>query len=114
VNVRKCVPYQACRKVCKNVCCQEKVRVCKMVPRCVEKEVPCAPACQAPACNAPCGPACGGCDTGTCCSDRVGLLDRLKGRLCGLRDHLRCRKANDCCDTGCGAAASCGAAACCN
>jgi hypothetical protein len=91
---RKCVPYQACRQVCVNVCVQEKVRVCKMVPVCVEKEVcvaPCPPAC--PPCPDACAPAC--CDSG-------------RG---GLFGHLRARRASrhaggDCCE-----AATCGAAA---
>jgi hypothetical protein len=114
VNTRKCVPYQATRTVCKNVCVQEKVKVCKMVAK------PCAPA--APAAPANCGPACGptsgGCDTATACCPRTSLMDKLKCRMGGLKDRMGGLRAKLCCkkntcDTGCGSAATCGAAASC-
>ncbi|HEY8503262.1 MAG TPA: hypothetical protein VIL46_01685 [Gemmataceae bacterium] len=53
----KMIPYEACRMVTVCVPCQEKVKVCKLVPKWVEKEVPvcnpCAPACCTPCCHAP-------------------------------------------------------------
>jgi hypothetical protein len=46
VMVQKCIPYQACRKVCVCVPCCEQVTCCRMVCRCVAKQVPvCAPCC---------------------------------------------------------------------
>jgi len=45
-NVTKCVPYEACRRVCVCVPVCEKVTCCRMVPRCVAKQVTdCAPSC---------------------------------------------------------------------
>lgn len=102
VAVQKTVTVNECRKVCTPVQCKrtvcvcepvcEKVRVCKMVPNWVEKEVACAPAAQA------CAPACApACDSGC----KGGLFSGLRGRL-----------GNRGCNSGCGAA--CGAAtACC-
>ena len=108
VNVRKCVPYQATREVCVNEQVKEKVRVCKQVPRVVEKEVPCAAPC-APSgnpCGDACAPACNPCDSG-----RAGLFAGLKGKLGGGRKHHK--GGGDC--GGCGAPAVAGAAAgCCH
>jgi hypothetical protein len=47
VCVEKKTPYEACRTVCKNVPYEEKVQCCRMVKRCVEKQVPvCEPSCK--------------------------------------------------------------------
>jgi hypothetical protein len=93
-----------------------------MVCREVAKQVPCAPACNNNCGNNGCGnncaPACGptacGCDTATCCQ-KVGLFDKLKSRMGGLKGRL-CHKKDDCCvsacDTGCGSAAAAGASCC--
>src|SRR5437773_8475653 len=102
MNTRKCVPYQATRTVCKNVCVQEKVKVCKMVAK------PCAPAAPAAPCAAaPCGPTCGGCDSASTCCPRTSLLDKLKCRMHASKDRggKHCHKRKTC-DTGCGAAAT--------
>ena len=40
VCVPKCTPVTCTRKVCTTVPCTETVMVCKMVPKCVEKQVP--------------------------------------------------------------------------
>lgn len=52
------VPCTETRTVTVCVPCQETVKVCKMVPVWVDKEVPAAPACH------DCGHGCGGCDHG--------------------------------------------------
>ena len=101
VNVRKCVAYQATREVCVNEMVKEKVKVCKMVARVVEKDVVVAAPCGAPcgnACGAPCG---NPCDTGC---GKAGLFDRLKGKMGGKK-----HKGGDCCApaAACGAAAGC-------
>lgn len=102
VAVQKTVTVNECKKVCVPVQCKrtvcvcepvcEKVKVCKMVPTWVEKEVACAPAC-APACQPACAPACDPCGRRSFFGNFRGLFNR--------------------CNSGCGAA--CGAAAsCCN
>jgi hypothetical protein len=73
-TVRVCVPHEEC------------VTCCKLVPRTVTRQVPCAPACN----NA--------CSTSNCC-EREGLLSRLRSR------------SGSC---GCGHSRDCGRPACCN
>ena len=61
VYVEKKIPYEATRTVCKKVPAEEKVTCCRMVKRCVEKQVPvCEEEC-APECPPPCD---SGCDKG--------------------------------------------------
>jgi hypothetical protein len=63
VCVEKRTPVKAVRTVCKSVPVQEEVTACRMVKKCVEKEVPCEPPCQ-PACQPACEPACKPCKRG--------------------------------------------------
>jgi len=57
VMVSKCVPYQCTRMVARCVPCQENVVCCRMVPRTVVKQVPCADTC-GDTCGAPCCTTC--------------------------------------------------------
>jgi hypothetical protein len=82
-----CVPVQCTRTVCVCEAYTEKVKVCKMVPTWVEKEVACAPA---PAC----APAC----PTTCC--KASLFGNLRGMLAS-------RGCKSSCGAACGAAAAC-------
>lgn len=96
VNVRKCVAYQATREVCVNEQVREKVKVCKLVPTVVEKDVVVSNACG----NA-CGPVC---DTGC---GKAGLFDRFKGGFGNLKGKFGKHKGGDCCAP----VAACGGAA---
>jgi hypothetical protein len=90
VNVRKCVAYQATREVCVMQPVKEKVKVCKMVAKEVEKDVVVGPH------------GAGACPPVCCDSGRGGLFGHLKGKF-GGRKHK-----NDCCGAAtCGAAAGC-------
>ncbi|MFM8274798.1 MAG: hypothetical protein ACKODX_21040 [Gemmata sp.] len=95
INVRKCVAYQATRNVTECVPVQEKVKVCKMVAKEVEKDVAIA------------APACGnGCDS---CA-KAGLLDRIKSGMGGIKAKFsKCKSHGS--DCGCADPAACGAAA---
>jgi hypothetical protein len=110
VNVSKTVPYQATREVtvCEPV--KEKVKVCKLVPTVVEKDVVVS---SGAGCGA--GNGCdGGCGTAPLCASKPGLLDRLKSGFGGLKGkfgHHGCAAATDC--GGCAPAVS-GAAGCCH
>jgi hypothetical protein len=79
VHVKKCVPYEAKRCVTVCVPVEQKVKVCKLVPKVVEKEVkvPAPAQAQAAPCppSAPCAQPC----------DRPGLLDRLRALLAKKR-----------------------------
>ena len=55
--VEKRIPYEATREVCRCVPHQEQVTCCRMVKRCVQKQVP-VEECPAP-CPPPCAPKCG-------------------------------------------------------
>jgi hypothetical protein len=107
VCTTRCVPVQCTRKVCVNVPHQVTERVCRMVPKCVERQVPCAPAC-APACGPVCGNECCAPACNPCCAPakarRMGGLFNGFSRLCGKRN-------SGCCDGGFIAAAPTG---CCN
>lgn len=74
-TVRVCVPHE------------ETVTCCKLVPRTVTRQVPCAPAC-----NNACTTSCNSC--GNECCERQGLFSRLRERRCC--DHSR-----DCCRPTC-------------
>ena len=78
VCVPKCTPVTCTRKVCTTVPCTETVMVCKMVPKCVEKQVPISTGCDT-GCDTGCGePMC--CETAsTCCEAKMSLCDRIKG-----------------------------------
>ncbi len=54
VLVAKCVPYQCTRLVAQCVPCQQTVTCCRMVPRTVVKQVPCASPCSNTCCYTPC------------------------------------------------------------
>jgi len=93
--VRKCIPYQATR--CVTVCVPhcETVTECRMVRKCVEKQVACAPACH-DAChnhNA-CHDACHDSCKDTCARPKLG------SRIRGLFSKFRGSKGDACCDTG--------------
>jgi len=75
VMVRKCVPYEACRKVAVCVPMTEKVMCTRMVCRTVAKQVPCVPCCEEV----------------TCCKPRHRLLGLFGG-------HGRHGHGSSCCD----------------
>jgi len=77
-TVRVCVPHEEC------------VTCCKLVPRTVTRQVPCAPACDS------CSTSCSSCAT-SCCP-REGFFSRLKGRFgsCGCESRDCCRPS--CCN----------------
>jgi hypothetical protein len=75
-TVRVCVPHE------------ETVTCCKMVPRTVTRQVPCAPACNNACTTNSCG-------SGECC-ERQGLLSRLRER----RSHCH-ESSRDCCRPAC-------------
>jgi hypothetical protein len=85
------VAYKACRTVRVCVPCTETVTCCKMVPRQVCRQVPCAPACNTNSCGSSCGNSCGNdcCNTG-------GFFGRLRGGFGGGCGHSR-----DCCRPSC-------------
>jgi hypothetical protein len=87
-----CTPVQCTRNVCVNEAVCEKVKVCKMVPVWVEKEVACAPA-PAQACAPACAPDCNPCAK----SCRGGFL----------RGLFASRGGKGGCGAACGAAAAC-------
>lgn len=82
-TVRVCVPYE------------ETVTCCKMVPRTVTRQVPCAAPC-APASNACSSNGCSNASNACCeTSNRCGLFSRMGGCFKGLRNN------SDCCRTSC-------------
>jgi hypothetical protein len=106
VCVRKCVPYQATRTVCCKVAVQETVKVCKMVPHVVEKQVPACGGCGnncGNACGNNCGKGCGDACGNNCCRptpvrDAVAKIF-AKIRSLGCKSSCGCESS---CSTGCG------------
>jgi hypothetical protein len=84
-----CVPYEACRTVNKCVPCTEEVTCCRMVSRCVAKQVP---VCEQSCCGSTC------CEE-SCCKARFG--DRMRGWFANR--HNGCG-----CESGCGFSGGCG------
>jgi hypothetical protein len=88
VMVRRQVPCQATRTVRVCVPYQVDVKCCRMVPRQVQREVPCAPATN-------CAPANACCEQTTCCQTRNRCFSGLRnrgGRGCGHHNRNA-----DCC-----------------
>jgi hypothetical protein len=100
VNVNKCVAYQATREVTVCTPVKEKIKVCKMVPTVVEKEVVVGNAC-GNGCDNACGNPCT-----TTCSSKGGLFSRLGGGFGGLKGKFG-NKGGCCAPAACGAAAGC-------
>ena len=83
VYVKRSVPCKATRTVRVCVPYEENVTCCKLVPRTVTREVPCAPVCNT-ACSNSCNDSCA----------REGLFSRLCGRL---RHNSDCGRETSCC-----------------
>jgi len=89
------VAYKACRTVRVCVPCTETVTCCKLVPRTVCRQVPCAPACNTTSCGSSCGNSCGN----DCCNTGGHFGGRLRGAFSGF---------------GCGHSRDCSRPTCCN